>query len=74
MVQSLQLGGDASRRPAMSRINRLPVAIALFRGQYQVPWGQVFAASIVATAPLAVLILVAQRRIVQGLTAGGVKG
>ena len=52
----------------------VPVAIALFRGQYQVPWGQVFAASIVATAPLAVLILVAQRRIVQGLTAGGVKG
>ncbi|RPI53538.1 MAG: carbohydrate ABC transporter permease [Acidobacteria bacterium] len=52
----------------------VPVAIALFRGQYQVPWGQVFAASIVATAPLAVLILIAQRRIVQGLTAGGVKG
>jgi ABC-type glycerol-3-phosphate transport system permease component len=52
----------------------VPVAIALFRGQYQVAWGQVFAASIVATAPLAVAILVAQRRIVQGLTAGAVKG
>jgi ABC-type glycerol-3-phosphate transport system permease component len=52
----------------------VPVAIALFRGQYQVPWGQVFAASILATAPLAVIIVVAQRRIVQGLTAGGVKG
>jgi ABC-type glycerol-3-phosphate transport system permease component len=52
----------------------VPVAIALFRGQYQVPWGQVFAASMVATAPLALLILVAQRRIVHGLTAGAVKG
>jgi ABC-type glycerol-3-phosphate transport system permease component len=52
----------------------VPVAIALFRGQYQVPWGQVFAASIVATTPVAALIIVAQRRIVQGLTSGGVKG
>lgn len=52
----------------------VPVAIALFRGQYQVPWGEVFAAAIVTTAPLAVVILLAQRRIVQGLTAGGVKG
>jgi ABC-type glycerol-3-phosphate transport system permease component len=52
----------------------VPVAIALFRGQYQVPWGEVFAAAMVATAPLALVILVAQRRIVQGLTAGGVKG
>ena len=52
----------------------VPVAIALFRGQYQVPWGQVLAAAIVATAPVAVLVLVFQRRIVQGLTAGAVKG
>ncbi len=52
----------------------VPVAIALFRGQYQVPWGQVLAAAIVATAPVALLVLVFQRRIVQGLTAGAVKG
>jgi ABC-type glycerol-3-phosphate transport system permease component len=52
----------------------VPVAIALFRGQYQVPWGEVFAAAITATTPVAILILVAQRRIVQGLTAGAVKG
>jgi ABC-type glycerol-3-phosphate transport system permease component len=52
----------------------VPVAIALFRGQYQVPWGQVLAAAIVATAPVAGLVLVFQRRIVQGLTAGAVKG
>jgi ABC-type glycerol-3-phosphate transport system permease component len=52
----------------------VPVAIALFRGQYQVPWGQVLAAAIVATTPVAVLVLAFQRRIVQGLTAGAVKG
>jgi ABC-type glycerol-3-phosphate transport system permease component len=52
----------------------VPVAIALFRGQYQVPWGEVFAASIVTTAPLAIVILLAQRRIIQGLTSGSVKG
>ena len=31
----------------------VPVAIALFRGQYQVPWGQILAAAVVATAPVA---------------------
>lgn len=52
----------------------VPVAIALFRGQYQVPWGQILAAAIVATAPVALVVLLFQRRIIQGLTAGAVKG
>jgi ABC-type glycerol-3-phosphate transport system permease component len=52
----------------------VPVAIALFRGQYQVPWGQVLAGSVVATIPVVLILLVAQRRIVQGLTSGAVKG
>lgn len=52
----------------------VPVAIALFRGMYQVPWGQILAAAIIATAPVALLVLAFQRRIVQGLTAGAVKG
>ena len=52
----------------------VPVAIALLRGQYQVPWGQILAGSIVATVPVALLVLAFQRRIVQGLTAGAVKG
>jgi ABC-type glycerol-3-phosphate transport system permease component len=52
----------------------VPVALTLFRGQYQVPWGEVLAAAVVATAPITLLVLAAQRRIVQGLTAGGVKG
>jgi ABC-type glycerol-3-phosphate transport system permease component len=52
----------------------VPVAIALFRGQYQVPWGQILAAAVIATMPVTLLVLAFQRRIVQGLTAGAVKG
>jgi ABC-type glycerol-3-phosphate transport system permease component len=52
----------------------VPVAIALFRGQYQVPWGQILAAATLATIPAAAVVLIFQRRIVQGLTAGAVKG
>jgi ABC-type glycerol-3-phosphate transport system permease component len=52
----------------------VPVAIALFRGQYQVPWGEILAGAIVATIPVAILVLVAQRRIIAGLTSGAVKG
>jgi ABC-type glycerol-3-phosphate transport system permease component len=52
----------------------VPVALALFRGQYQVPWGQILAAAVVATAPVTLLVLLCQRRIVQGLTTGAVKG
>jgi trehalose/maltose transport system permease protein len=52
----------------------VPVAIALFRGMYQVPWGQILAAAVIATLPVTLLVLAFQRRIVQGLTAGAVKG
>jgi ABC-type glycerol-3-phosphate transport system permease component len=52
----------------------VPVAIALFRGQYQVPWGQILAGAVVATLPVAVIVFVAQRRIIAGLTSGAVKG
>lgn len=52
----------------------VPVAIALFRGQYQVPWGQILAGAVVATVPVAAVVMVAQRRITAGLTSGAVKG
>jgi ABC-type glycerol-3-phosphate transport system permease component len=52
----------------------VPVAITLFRGQYEVPWGQILAGAVVATVPVALIVLVAQRRIVAGLTSGAVKG
>jgi ABC-type glycerol-3-phosphate transport system permease component len=52
----------------------VPVAIALFRGRYQIPWGQVLAAASIATLPVVAIVLAFQRRIVAGLTAGAVKG
>ncbi len=54
----------------------VPVAIALFSGQIarQQPFGEIMAAAIVVTVPLIVLVLVFQNRIVEGLTAGAVKG
>lgn len=50
------------------------VGIALFPGRYEVPWGTLFAAAVVATAPLVLLALALQRRIVRGLTGGAVVG
>jgi ABC-type glycerol-3-phosphate transport system permease component len=52
----------------------VPVALALFRGRYQVPWGQILAAAILSTAPVALMVLLFQKRIVRGLTAGALKG
>ncbi len=52
----------------------LPVGIALFPGEYTMPWGEIAAASTIATLPLVALTLIFQRRIAQGLSAGAVKG
>lgn len=54
----------------------VPVAIALLTGasQQEIPWGPIMAASVIVTVPLIVLVLIFQRKIVSGLTAGGVKG
>jgi trehalose/maltose transport system permease protein len=54
----------------------VPVAIALLSGssEFELPWGRVMAASVIVTVPLVALVLVFQRRIVAGLTAGAVKG
>lgn len=55
-------------------VQTLPVGIALFPGEYTMPWGEIAAASTIATLPLVGLTLIFQRRIVQGLSAGAVKG
>jgi trehalose/maltose transport system permease protein len=53
----------------------IPAAIALFAGQVarQEPFGEVKAASVLVTIPLLVLVVIFQRRIIEGLTAGAVK-
>jgi trehalose/maltose transport system permease protein len=54
----------------------VPVAIALISGasSYELPWGNLMAASVIVTLPLIALVLAFQRYIVSGLTAGAVKG
>jgi trehalose/maltose transport system permease protein len=54
----------------------VPVSIALFSGQVarEQPFGEIMAAAIVVTVPLIALVLIFQNRIVEGLTAGAVKG
>ena len=53
----------------------VPVAIALMSGAsaYELPWGQIMAASVIVSVPIVVLALVFQRWIVAGLTAGAVR-
>jgi len=54
----------------------VPPALAFFTGsqKFEVPLGTITAATVVVTVPLVILVLVFQRRIVAGLTAGAVKG
>jgi multiple sugar transport system permease protein len=58
------------------RTQPVTVAIASFTGSqpHQEPYTTVMAAGTIVTVPLVILVLVFQRQIVSGLTAGGVKG
>lgn len=59
---------------AQEMTRTIPVALTLFSRRYEVPWGELSAATVVVTVPLVLLVLIFQRRIVAGLTAGAVKG
>jgi multiple sugar transport system permease protein len=54
----------------------VPAAIAFFTGstEFEEPLGTISAASVIISIPLIVLVLLFQKRIVAGLTAGAVKG
>jgi multiple sugar transport system permease protein len=52
----------------------VPVGIALFPGLHEIPWGEIAAGSVVATLPVVLLAVLFQRRVLEGLTAGAVKG
>ena len=60
----------------MSDNRTVPVVIANYSGstQFELPWGNIMAASVVVTIPLIILVLIFQRNIVSGLTSGAVKG
>jgi multiple sugar transport system permease protein len=53
-----------------------PVALSFFRGasQFTDPSGAIAAGAVVVTVPILIMVLIFQRRIVSGLTAGAVKG
>ncbi len=52
----------------------IPVGIALFPGIHEIPWAEISAASVIVTIPIVVVVFMFQRRIIEGLTAGAVKG
>src|SRR3954452_20001809 len=59
-----------------SAARTVPAAIAFFTGatEHEVPYGSISAASVVISVPLIIMVLLFQKRIVAGLTAGAVKG
>ncbi len=63
---SLTLNSDASFHTA-------PVAIAFLRGQFQIFWGQVTAATVLVTIPTLIVVVLFQKQIISGLTSGAVK-
>ena len=52
-----------------------PVIVSQFTGStgFDIPYGTQMAAGVIVTMPLVILVLIFQRRIVAGLTAGDVK-
>jgi multiple sugar transport system permease protein len=66
----------ASTLTSSREARTVPVAISQFTGssQFEIPLGTQSAASVVISIPLVLLVLLFQKRIVAGLTAGAVKG
>ena len=54
----------------------VPVGIAMLSGvsAYEVPWDQISAAVVLTTLPVVAMVLAFQKRIIEGMTAGAVKG
>jgi multiple sugar transport system permease protein len=55
-------------------VRTVTVALQLFIGENQIQWGLLMAGGTLVSLPATVLFLVAQRRLVSGLTSGAVKG
>jgi multiple sugar transport system permease protein len=66
----------ATSLTSTSAAQTVPAAIATFPGvsQFSEPIGTIAAAAVVVTIPMVIIVLLFQRRIVAGLTAGAVKG
>jgi len=51
----------------------VPVAISFLKTQFTILWGDVTAATVIATIPTLIIVLLFQKQIVSGLTSGAVK-
>src|SRR5262249_28437206 len=62
--------------PSSSAARTVPAQITFFTGasEHEIPYGSISAAAVVISVPLIILVLLFQKRIVAGLTAGAVKG
>jgi len=58
---------------ATEKSRTVPVALALFPGVYEVPWGDIAAASMLVSLPPVLIVLVLQRHLIRGLLAGAVR-
>jgi len=52
----------------------IPVGIAEFGTPLEVPYGTIFAASVVAVVPIGILVFIFRKFVISGLTSGAVKG
>jgi multiple sugar transport system permease protein len=52
----------------------LSAGLLFMVGQYEIQWGQLSAGVIISTVPVAILFTYLQRHLIQGLSAGAVKG
>jgi multiple sugar transport system permease protein len=65
-VFAVMLTNDASRT--------LPVALQSFVGEFDIQWGLLSAGGIVTTLPIMIVFMFVQKKLVEGMTAGAVKG
>ncbi len=58
---------------ANKEFQTVPVAINALRTQFSILWGEITAATIVVVIPTLIIVLLFQKQIVSGMTAGAVK-
>jgi multiple sugar transport system permease protein len=59
---------------SVNSFKTIPVGIATFGTALEVPYGPIFAASVVAVVPIGILVFVFRKFVISGLTSGAVKG
>ena len=57
-----------------NNVKTIPVGIATFGSAQYIPYGTIFAASVVAVIPIGILVFIFRRFVISGLTSGAVKG